>query len=84
MTAIEYLDRPPTGWFALDLMQRKARSLDWVALMVDYDPDDYDPGDPNYIGPPPNAHDAWVRIPGKHRNRDAAWDALEDLIATRH
>jgi hypothetical protein len=30
------------------------------------------------------AHEAWVRIPGKHRNRDAAWDALEDMIATRH
>jgi hypothetical protein len=26
----------------------------------------------------------WVRIPGKHRNQDAAWDALEDMIATRH
>jgi hypothetical protein len=22
------------------------------------------------------AREAWVRIPGKHRNKDAAWDAL--------
>ena len=27
---------------------------------------------------------AWVRIPGKHRNEDAAWSALQDMMATRH
>jgi hypothetical protein len=78
MTAIEYLDRLPPGWFALHVM-RGERKWDWVALVVDFDPDD-----PNYIGPPANAHDAWVRIPGKHRDRDAAWDALEQMMATRH
>jgi len=26
----------------------------------------------------------FVRIAGKHRNRDAAWDALENMRATRH
>jgi hypothetical protein len=30
----EYLDRPPAGWFALDVMRKEARSWDWVALMV--------------------------------------------------
>jgi hypothetical protein len=30
------------------------------------------------------AREVWVRIPGKYRNRDSAWDALEDLMATRH
>jgi hypothetical protein len=30
------------------------------------------------------AREAFVRIPGKHRNRDAAWDALEEILATRH
>jgi hypothetical protein len=80
----EYLDRPPPGWFVLELMQRKARSRDWVALMVDYDPDDYDPCDPNYIRPPANAPAAWLLIPGKHSSRDAACDALEDMMTTRH
>jgi hypothetical protein len=84
MTAIKYLDLPPSGWFVLDVMRNKARGRDWTALMADFDPDDYDPDDPNYVGPPANAHDAWVRIPGKHRDRDAAWDALEQMMATRH
>ena len=26
----------------------------------------------------------FVRIPGKRRNRNAAYDALEGLMATRH
>lgn len=41
MTAqiIEYLDQPPAGWFALDVMQERKRKSDWVALMVNVDPD---------------------------------------------
>lgn len=39
-TAIEYFDRPPLGWFALDVMRNEARKRDWVALMVDVHPDD--------------------------------------------
>ena len=35
-------------------------------------------------GERPARQSCWYRIPGKHRNRDAAWDALEDMIATRH
>lgn len=30
------------------------------------------------------AREAWVRVPGKHRNHDAAWDAFQDMMATRH
>jgi hypothetical protein len=80
MTAIEYLDQPPAGWFVIDVMQREGRGRrrDWAALAVDFDPDIH----PNY--PPPISHSAWVRIPGKHRDRDAAWDALEGMMATRH
>ena len=40
MPAIEYLDRPPAGWFALDVVRKEARKWDWVVLMVDLHPDD--------------------------------------------
>jgi hypothetical protein len=93
MTMLEYLDRPPAGWHALDVM--KERERDWVALMIDVHPDDlktcacefpalfyvhpktYRPG-------PRKAQQRWLRIPGKHRNKHAAWDALQDLLETRH
>jgi hypothetical protein len=95
MIAIEYLDRPAPGWFALDVVRREARKRDWVALMIDVHPDDlktcacefpalfyvhpkeYRPG-------PRKAQQRWLRIPGKHRNKDAAWDTLQELMATRH
>jgi hypothetical protein len=56
-------------------MRTAWRKWDWVALMVDVHPDDLDR---------PARQSCWVRIPGKHRNQNAAWDALEDMIATRH
>ena len=89
------LDLPPPGWFALDVMRTEARKWDWTALMVDVDPDelricvcdfpalfyvhpkDYRPGGRT-------ARQCWVRIAGKHRNRDAAWEALHNTMATRH
>lgn len=74
---IEYLDRPAFGWFALDVMRKEARKWNWVALMIDVDPNDYRSGDRT-------ARQCWVRIPGKHRNKDAAWDTLQELMATRH
>ena len=95
MTAIEFLDRPPTGWFVLDVMRWESRKRNWVALMIDVHPDELknctckfpalfyvDPRD--YRPGQRTAREAWVRIPGKHRSRDAAWDALQDLVATRH
>jgi hypothetical protein len=77
--AIEDLDRPPAGWFALDVMKKDRCKLDWVALMVDVHPDELKHG----LGSR-TPREAWVRLPGKHRTMDAAWDALEDMIATRH
>jgi hypothetical protein len=74
---IEYLDRPPAGWFVLSVMRKERRGWDWIAWMSDADP-----GDDCPRGRHPCC--VMVRIPGKHRSRDAAWGALEDMIATRH
>ena len=93
---ITTLDRPPAGWFALDVVRKEARKLDWVALMVDVHPDELKHClckgvaflfvHPNEYKPDGSrtAREAWVRVSGKHRTKDAAWDALEDMIATRH
>jgi hypothetical protein len=78
----EYLDWPEPGWFALGVMRRKARKWDWVALMVDVDPDSADPDSPNNIWE--RTRQRWLIIPGKHRNRDAACDAIEGMMTTRH
>ena len=95
MIAIEYFDRPPSGWFVLSVMREKPRKWEWVALMVDVHPDELKHCrckiaflyvHPSEYRPDENriAREAWVRIPGKHRNEDAAWDALQDLMTTRH
>jgi hypothetical protein len=95
MPTIEYLDRPPPGWFLLDVMRKEARRWDWCAFMIDVHPDElkhyrsktaflyvhpseYRPDERRTV------REAWVRIPGRYRNKDAAWDAAEDMIATRH
>ena len=87
-------DRRP-AWHVLDVMRKQSRSWDWVALMVDVHPDelkhcrcqtawlyvhpdDYKPDGSR------TAREAWVRVPGKHRNWEAAWDAVEEMVATRH
>jgi len=74
----EFSDRPPPGWFSLDVVRRASRKWDWVALMVEADPDleikkRYRP-----------IRGVWIQIPGKHRNLEAALLALEDMLATRH
>lgn len=83
--AIEYLDRPPAGWFALDVLKVEWRKWDWVALMFEVDLD-VDPDELKHclwtLGR--FARAAYVRVPGKHRNYDAAWDALQEMLATRH
>jgi hypothetical protein len=72
----QWVDLPPPGWFVLDVMKiTDARKLDWCALMIDVDPDEMQHCP---------CKSAFFCIPGKHRNRDAAWDALEDMLATRH
>jgi len=79
----------------LDVMREKARKRDWVALMVDVDPDELKHCvckiaflyvHPNEYRPDGSrtAREAWVRVPGKHKNNAAAWDAPQDLMATRH
>ena len=30
------------------------------------------------------AQEAWVRMPGKHRNKEAAWNAFQDMLTTKH
>jgi hypothetical protein len=95
MTAIQYLDQPAAGWFVLDVMKQENRGREWVALMVDVNPDDLknstcdfpalfyvNPKD--YRGGCRTARQCWVRIAGKYRSRTAAWYALEDMMATRH
>jgi hypothetical protein len=74
---VKYLEQPPADWFVLDVMQCHARGRDWTALMIDVDPDHYRAGFRA-------AQQCWVRIAGKHGNRTAAWNALENMMATRH
>jgi hypothetical protein len=97
MTKVEYLDQPPSGWFVLDVMRRdeNSRTREWAALMVDVDPDELKnctcdfpalfyvhPND--YRGGARHVGQCWIRIVGKHRSRTAAWNALEEMLATRH
>jgi hypothetical protein len=92
---LEYLDPPAPGWFVLDVMRKKQRGWDWVALMVDVDPEDLQncicefPAlffvHPNDYRPGDRvAHQSWLRIPGKHKSRESAWRALQDSMLTRH
>jgi hypothetical protein len=94
---IQYSDLAPReGWHALTVCRAgDVRKWDWVALLVDVHPDelkncvckfaflfvrpkDYHP-DGSRV-----AREVWVRIPGKHRNADLAWDALQGLMTTQH
>jgi len=72
----ETIDHLPAGWFVLDVMKCRPRGREWVALAIDVDPTNED-----WFR---KAREAWVRVPGRHRDRDAAWAALEEASATRH
>jgi hypothetical protein len=89
----EKYDRPPAGWFALNVMRAgDGRKWDWVGLMVDVDPNELkyclcDFPAAFFINPYDwhpaegrKARQCYVPVPGKHRNQDAAWDALHDAI----
>ena len=76
---LEYLDRPAPGWFVLDVLREESRKWDWVALMIDVDPEDLQNCTCDFpalfLSIPTTialgdrvAHQNWVRIPGKHRN----------------
>lgn len=75
---IDYLDRPPSGWFIHHVCRETGRGWAWVALMLDRDPED---DDFRRWG---TVRECWVRIPGKHRSWDSANTAAKDMIATRH
>jgi hypothetical protein len=91
----EYLDRPPVGWFVLDVMKAGSGKWDWCALMIDVPPDELKhclcktaflyvhPNDYKPDGTR-TAREAWVRLPDKHRNKEAAWAAFQDILSTRH
>jgi hypothetical protein len=95
MSTLETLDRPPAGCHAIDVWRKQSRKWDWCALMVDVHPDElkhcmckiaflYVHPDEYTPDGSRTAREAWLRIPGKHRNQEAAWDALQDLLETRH
>jgi hypothetical protein len=92
----KYLAQPPAGWFVLDVMRNdeNPHGCDWTALMIDVDPEELkdcacDFPALLYVHPDRyhprfrTAHQCWVRIAGKHRSRTAAWNALQDMMATR-
>ncbi len=97
-TDLPYLDRLPAGWHVISVGRAgpiKSRKWDWVAFVIDVHPDELKNCrcrmawlyvDPKDYRPEPGrvAQEAWLRIPGKHRNEDAAWVALEDMLETRH
>lgn len=89
---IEYLDKPPVGWFPLDVMPQDDNKREWTALMINVDPDELKvcicefpalfhvhPND--YRPGSKKARQCFVKI-GKHRSRRAAWNALHDMIET--
>ena len=71
MTIIKYLDHPPAGWFAVNVLPAPSRG-DWVALMVDGHPDELKHCrcgvamlyvHPNEYRPSNRtAHEAWLRV----------------------
>jgi hypothetical protein len=94
---IEYLDRLPPGWFIVDVLPEteNTRCRNWAALLVDVDPDDLKTSECDflarfYVDPDDyqpgsrKTHQGWFRFPGKYKNRDLAWDALQEMMVTRH
>ncbi len=70
------LPRSPV-WCILDVMRKSNRGVQWTALLIDVDPDDFvnrrcDAG-----------CSCWLDL-GRHKSRDDAWDTVEQMIATRH
>jgi bacteriocin-like protein len=66
---------------------------DWCGLLIDVHPDElrhclcktaFLNVHPNEYKPDGSrvAREVWLRVPGKHRNADAAWDALHHMRKT--
>ena len=51
------------GWHILDVMRKQSRKPDWVALMIDVDPNEFTSGRVRAT------REKWVPIPGKHHER---------------
>jgi hypothetical protein len=89
---LEQFDRPPAGWFALDVVRTDPRKWNWLALMVDVDPRGlkscgcdfparfYVDAD-DYRPGERIARQCLVVIPGRHRSARAAWDAIHVAMA---
>jgi hypothetical protein len=60
----------------VDPDELKNCACDFPALFY-VDPNRYSPGSRT-------ARQCWVRIAGEHRSRTAAWNAFQDMAATRH
>jgi hypothetical protein len=96
MSDLEYLDHPPVDWFILDVLREGQRGGSWSAFLVDVHPDDMKNCDcsagPAFLYVHPDEYRPGLRkvrqgrfsIPGKHRSRKSAWEALEALMATQH
>jgi hypothetical protein len=90
MADIEYLDQPPAGWFPVTVCptgkkgelsydwHRPAMRDDWVGLFTDLDPGD------RLLHADCTAREVWVRVSGSYPGSEAAWEALLDLMETRH
>ena len=79
----EYLDRIPDGWYVRDVMRKSSRGWDWCALVIDCDPEDQE----WHRMTRRKMQSGFYLIPGKYRNYDAAYEALEALealLATKH
>jgi hypothetical protein len=63
------LEQPPAGWFVLDVMRGGGRGGDWSALMVDVDPEDL--------------KNCACEFPALFYVDPAAWNALQNMMATR-
>jgi hypothetical protein len=94
MPNLKTYDRLPSDcdWHVLRVCRKQSRSWDWVAFAIDVHPDELKHCrcetaflyvHPDEYRPQPGrvAREAWVRIPGKHRNQDAAWEALQQMCA---
>jgi len=74
------LDRLPDGdWYVLSICKRTARGREWVALLIDVDPESED-----WPQGCRKSRECWFNIPGRHKDRDAAWQAMADACETRH
>jgi hypothetical protein len=58
----------------------RQRGWDWVALMIDVDPDDAE----YHWSAGRKIAGCWVRFSGKHKSGKSAERALEDMMATHH